>query len=63
MFALGHMLGRVMGLAHSSHIDGGDLLFAEMLSDGVGTLLYYSLSFNKILRQSLTFTTVLVLRF
>ena len=46
MFALGHMLGRVMGLAHSSHIDGGDLLFAEMLSDGVGTLLYHLLSFN-----------------
>ncbi len=45
MFALGHMLGHVMGLAHSSHIDG-DILFAEMLSDGVGTLLYYLLSFN-----------------
>ena len=27
-----------MGLAHSSHIDG-DAEFAEMLSDGVGTLL------------------------
>ncbi len=45
MFALGHMLGRVMGLAHSSHTDE-DLLFAEMLSDGVGTLLYHLLSFN-----------------